>query len=198
MAASWKRWLLVSVVAIVLAHLLDPFAWQWRLATVYEKDWGRLLRIVGFLPTWGLLALAWWLQHPDSIARRHGAALLGLAPSAGGIVAEVLKLVVRRLRPDADTFGYVFRSFADGPWSNRGMGMPSSHVLVAFAGAFALARLFPRAQWVFYTLAAGCAVTRILAHAHYLSDTVVAAGVAWGVVALIDGWLARPRSVASA
>ncbi|WP_041265562.1 phosphatase PAP2 family protein [Gemmatimonas aurantiaca] len=198
MSPSWKRWLLVSVVAIVLAHLLDPIAWQWRMATVYEKDWGRLLRVMGFLPTWGLLGLAWWLQQDQPAARRHGAALLVLAPSAGGIVAEVLKLLVRRLRPDADTFGYVFRSFAEGPLSNRGMGMPSSHVLVAFAGAFALARLFPRAQWVFYTLAAGCAVTRILAHAHYLSDTVVAACVAWGVVALIDGWLTRPRPEASA
>ncbi|HEY0930914.1 MAG TPA: phosphatase PAP2 family protein [Gemmatimonas sp.] len=192
LAASWKRWLLVSVAAIVVAHLLDPFAWQWRMATVYEKDWGRLLRIMGFLPTWGLLALAWWLQQEEPVSRRHGALLLVLGPAAGGIVAELLKLLVRRLRPADDTFGYVFRSFAEGPFSNRGMGMPSSHTLVAFAGAFALARLFPRAQWVFYALAAGCAITRILSHAHYLSDTVVAACLAWIVVTLIDRWLTPP------
>ena len=111
-----------------------------------------------------------------------------LGPTLGGLSAEVLKLLLRRLRPDAEQFGYAFRSFADGPWSNRGMGLPSSHTLVAFAGAFALARLFPRARWVFYVLAAGCGLSRVMATAHFLSDTVVAACVAWGVVAAI-----RPR-----
>ncbi|MFM8517332.1 MAG: phosphatase PAP2 family protein, partial [Nevskiaceae bacterium] len=94
--------------------------------------------------------------------------------------------------PDAEQFGYAFRSFGDGPWSNRGMGMPSSHTLVAFAGAFALARLFPRARWVFYLLAAGCGLSRVMATAHYLSDTVVAASVAWGVVHALHAWTSTP------
>ena len=109
-----------------------------------------------------------------------------LAPTLGGVVAEVLKLLVRRLRPDAETFGYAFRAFTDGPLSNRGMGMPSSHTLVAFAGAFALARLFPGATWVWILLAAGCGLTRVLATAHFLSDTVTAACVGWAVAALLD------------
>jgi membrane-associated phospholipid phosphatase len=66
------------------------------------------------------------------------------------------------------------------------MGLPSSHALVAFAGAFALARLFPRARWVFYLLALGCGLTRVLATAHYLSDVIVAACVAWGIVATLS------------
>lgn len=191
-SSHWMRWVLATAVAVGLAHVLDPWAWQLRLPTVYEKDWGRLLRIVGFLPTWGVVALAWWLQCSNSDERKRGAVLLLASPVAGGLAAELLKLVFRRLRPDDAQFGYAFRSFSDGLWSNRGMGLPSSHVLVAFAGAFALARMFPRARWVFYVLAAGCAVTRVLAHAHYLSDTVVAACVAWAVVALVDG-MSRTR-----
>jgi membrane-associated phospholipid phosphatase len=181
---SWTHWLVVSAVAIVAAHLLDETAWRLvRLPTVYEKDWGRMLRSMGFLPTWLLIALAWWLQVREPVARRAGTWLLVLGPTLGGLAAEVLKLLVRRLRPDPELFGYAFRSFADAPWSNRGMGMPSSHTLVAFAGAFALARLFPRARWVFYVLAAGCGLSRVMASAHFLSDTVVAACVGWGVVA---------------
>ena len=193
--AAWTRWLLVSAVAIAAAHLLDETAWRLvRLPSVYEKDWGRLLRIMGFLPTWLLLALAYWLQVPDRAVRQAGTWLLVLSPTLGGLSAEVLKLLVRRLRPDAEQFGYAFRSFAEGPWSNRGMGLPSSHALVAFAGAFALARLFPRARWVFYTLAAGCGLSRVMATAHFLSDTVVAACVAWGVVAIVAARLTRADS----
>jgi membrane-associated phospholipid phosphatase len=32
-----------------------------------------------------------------------------------------------------------------------------------------------------YVLAAGCGVTRVLAHAHFLSDVVMAAGLGWVV-----------------
>ncbi len=165
-----------------MAHLLDATAWRVRLPTVYEKDWGRLLRIVGFLPTWGLVTLAFWLEQRPSRRRGPETALLILAPTFGGAAAEVLKLLFRRVRPDPEAFGYLFRAFSDGPLSNRGLGLPSSHALVAFAGAFALARIFPRARWVFYAVAAGCGFTRVLANAHYLSDIVVAACVAYGIV----------------
>jgi membrane-associated phospholipid phosphatase len=64
--------------------------------------------------------------------------------------------------------------------------LPSSHVLVAFAAATVLARLFPRAWGLWYLLAAGCAVTRVLAMAHFLSDTVVAALVGYVVGVLLS------------
>lgn len=188
----WSRWLVISAAAIVVAHLLDGVAWRMlRLPTVYDKDWGRLLRTAGFLPTWWLVALVYGRHVQEPAARRRGTWLLALAPTLGGVAAEVLKLLVRRLRPDPEQFGYAFRSFADGPLSNRGMGMPSSHALVAFAAAFALARLFPRARWVFFALAAGCALTRVMATAHFLSDTVVAACVGWGIATLLWQRLAR-------
>lgn len=191
----WARWLLVSALAIVAAHLLDELAWRAvRVPTVYDKDWGRLLRSMGFLPTWLVIAVAYWLQVREPEARRAGTWLLTLGPTLGGISAELLKLLLRRLRPDPEQFGYLFRSFAEGPLSNKGMGMPSSHTLVAFAGAFALARLFPRARWVFYLLAAGCGLSRVMATAHFLSDTVVAACVAWGVVALLAHRVSRTTS----
>lgn len=184
---------MVSVVAIAAAHLLDETAWRLvRLPSVYDKDWGRLLRSMGFLPTWLLFALAYWLHQQGTATRRAHTTFLVLAPALGGLAAEILKLLFRRLRPDAEAFGYAFRPFTENFWSNRGMGLPSSHALVAWAGAFALARLFPRARWVLYGLAAGCSLTRVMASAHYLSDTVVAACVGWGVVAMLWGRLASP------
>ncbi len=181
--SRWIRLLIIALSAIVLAHLLDATAWRSaRLLSVNDKDWGRLLRSMGYLPTWGIIALGYWLQQRDEPQRARYTAALLLGPALGGGLAEVLKLLVRRLRPDPELFQYTFRSFAEGPWSNRGMGMPSSHVLVAFAGAAVLAQLYPRARWLWYTVAAGCAATRVLAMGHFLSDVVVAAalGVAVG------------------
>ena len=108
-----------------------------------------------------------------------------LSPLLGGALAELLKLLLRRLRPDGELFGYSFRAFSDHPWSTGGLGMPSSHTLVAFAGAAALARLFPRAWWLWYLLAFGCGLTRGMANAHFLSDTAAAAVLGWAVGQLL-------------
>lgn len=207
-----RQWLVFGAVSLVLvlgAHLLDEPAWRLlRDPRIYEKDIGRLFRVVGFLPTWLIVAGAVWLHDRGEYAagRESGpgwgwrGGLVLLAPTLGGTAAELLKLLIRRLRPMPDHFEYVFRPFADGPLSNRGMGMPSSHALVAFAGAAALARVFPRSWWIWYVLATGCAVTRIMAVGHFLSDTVVAAcvGYAIGVLLSQSGAFGRATSPARA
>jgi len=190
-----KRWLITgtfAVLAIVLAHAADPWAWATvRDARVYERDWGRLLRILGFLPTWLIVAVA-LLAHdrgthgPNGWRWRGG--LLVLVPAAAGGAAEVLKLVFRRLRPGETSPDYLFRPFLEDTWSNRGMGLPSSHMMVAMGAAVVLARLFPQSRWLWYALAAGCGYTRVAAGAHYASDVVVAAVVAWLIGDAIMRW----------
>lgn len=201
MTRPWLRWLMLSALLIGVAHIADHTAWSaLRMPTVYEKDWGRLLRSMGYLPTWGAIALAYWLQQrgapraPDAPSAGRVAGYLVLSPTLGGALAELLKICFRRLRPDELTFGYALRPYSDHFWSNKGMGLPSSHVLVAFAGAAALSQLFPRARWVFYGLAGGCALTRVMANAHFLSDTVVAAclGVAVGALLATRLGVRRP------
>lgn len=177
---------MIAGVAVAGAMMLDPWAHA-ALARpgVYDRDWGRLLRVLGYVPTWLLAALALWLHDRRTGAGGRRAATLALSPVIGGALAEVLKLLARRERP-ADVLGpYVFRDFADRPWSTSGLGLPSSHALVAFGAAVALARLFPAARWVWYGLAAGCAWSRVAAHAHWLSDVVAAAAVAMGLAALV-------------
>ena len=161
---------------MALAHVLDRWAWSTiRDPLVYEHDWGRLLRCVGYLPTWCIIAIGCWTHdHPREGWRWRGGLLLG-APLLGGALAELLKLCLRRLRPDPEHFGYVFRAWSDHPFSTGGLGLPSSHTMVAFAGASALSAVFPNARWLWFALAAACAVTRVMATAHFLSDIVVAA-----------------------
>ncbi len=184
----------VAVVLVVVAHLLDQPAWQHvRDLRVNDKDWGRLLRSMGYWPTWLVIAGGFWLHDRGERGWGWRGGLVALAPALGGGVAELVKLLVRRLRPSPDVFAYAWRPFSEDLLSTRGLGMPSSHTGVAFAGAAVLSAIFPRAWWLWYLLAAGCAATRVLALGHFLSDTVVAAllGYVSGVLLARAGGFGR-------
>jgi hypothetical protein len=68
--------------------------------------------------------------------------LLFGSAALGGIVAELLKIGLRRQRPGLSNGAHVFRSWSDQPLSTAQLGLPSSEVAVAFAAAAALARRF--------------------------------------------------------
>jgi membrane-associated phospholipid phosphatase len=181
---------LVALAAIVGAHLLDPIAFRHlRLDQVNDQDWGRMLRVMGFVPLWlaAAAALALHDRTPRRRLLRSRAGLLVMAPALGGAVAELLKLLIRRLRP-GEFGGYAFRPFTERLLSTGGLGMPSSHALVAFGAAAILSRIFPRARIVWWGLAWGCAFTRVAAGAHFVSDVVVAAMVGWLTGAIVWHW----------
>jgi len=184
--------LAAATLLIIAAHAADAWAYEaLAMEGVYEEDWGRMLRVMGFLPFWLVAALAlvredWPLRTVDSIrpALRRGVLLVaGVALS--GAVGEILKLLLRRERPRAHGGEYVFRAFTDRPFHSGGLALPSSHAIIAFGAAAMLSRLFPRAWPVWYGLALGCGLTRVAAGAHFLSDIAVAFLVAWAVVALL-------------
>jgi undecaprenyl-diphosphatase len=176
------RFLLVSLFALALAHLLDWWvAAHLTVPKLGNTDLGRLLRILGFLPTWIFVAAAlvmtdWPLRAANGAwaAWRRGLLVVGSA-TLSGAAAEVLKILIRRERPGDEAVGYVFRAWSDRTVSTAGLGIPSSHVMVAFGALAMLSRLFPRARPVWYLLAAGCAFSRVAAHAHFLSDVTAAA-----------------------
>jgi membrane-associated phospholipid phosphatase len=159
--AAWRA-LAITVGATLLTLLADRWVYQnVQNPSVYDRDWGRLLRVMGFAGTWVALAAFVRLQGGASVARR--AWLVFWSPVVAGAVAELLKLVVRRERPALHDGLYGFRPFDERTWNAAGLAFPSSHAAVAFGGAAMLARLYPRARWVGYTLAAGCAYTRLFA-----------------------------------
>ena len=61
---QWLAFGLLAVSATVVAQLCDQLAWQhMRDLRIYDKDFGRLLRLIGYLPTWLIVAGALWLQN---------------------------------------------------------------------------------------------------------------------------------------
>jgi membrane-associated phospholipid phosphatase len=187
--------LFAMALTLLVAHLADAAAWeQLRDPRVNDREWGRLLRSAGYVPTWILGAAALWLASARAghgPAGRWRAGVLLFAPAIAGGLAELLKLVVRRQRPGAESAAYLFRPYDVDLWSTKGLGMASSHTAVAFGAAAVLARCFPGTAPVWYLLAVGCAATRVLAGAHYLSDTVAAAALGWLVAEGCWRWAAK-------
>jgi membrane-associated phospholipid phosphatase len=196
-------WLLAFVTLFTFAPMLvDRWVYDhWFIDKLYDRDWARLLREMGWFPTWAIASLALWLAQrhagePTAARAKANALLLFAAPAVSGIVCEVLKLLIRRERPETNGGEYGFRQWDDQPFSTAGLALPSSHTMVAFAACTALARIFPGARGVWYVLAWGCAVTRVLARAHFVSDIALGAllgwSVGWGV------WIAMRRGEKSA
>lgn len=171
----------VLLAAALAVHLLDPWGLSLHDPDARNHDWHRLLRVCGSLLTWLAAGLALWLH--DTHLRRAGP--LVLSAGLSGLAAEVLKLLIRRGRPEATFEGYRFLPWADTGLNTGPLGLPSSHAAVAFGAAWLLLRLSPRGGRVAVALAAGCALTRVIDRAHFISDVTLSAAVAWIVCALV-------------
>lgn len=195
------RLVLVAAAALAgfgIACLMDPSVFRsvdWPLAE--REDWHRMLRVLGFVPLWLIAGVIVGLvtRRHDGMHRRSSPIALGffvaLAPVIAGLLAEPLKLLFRRERPDAADLRHVFRSWSEDTFSTSGLGLPSSHAMIAFAGAAALCFVAPRAWAVWLLLAAGCAFTRLADRAHWFSDVYAAA-----VLGIATAWaLARVMSI---
>jgi membrane-associated phospholipid phosphatase len=200
--STGRRFAAVALAVVSMAAAVALDGWAYRVLVkpdIYDGDLGRMLRVAGFLPTWAIVSVALLLcrSAAERTVPRSGVRtfLPLLAAACGGIAAEVLKLLLRRERPEAHAGAYVFRRWSDHPLSTAGLGLPSSHALVAFAAAAMLARLYPRARWLWFALGAGCAVTRVVARAHFVSDVTLSAIVGWAVAALLWRWYQRPTTV---
>jgi membrane-associated phospholipid phosphatase len=191
--------LVLTAATVTVLPWLDPWVFaNVRAEGVYNTDWGRLLRVMGFAPTWLLIALGITLSRQGLAVSRgaRSARMPGLflmtSIAATGLVGEMVKLAIRRGRPGPTDGLYSLVPWT-GSWSTGALGFPSTHAIVAFAGAFAMARLSPRSTPVWLALGAGCALTRLLDGKHFLSDVVAAAALAAGLVAILWEAMAPDR-----
>lgn len=185
-----RRALLIGaafLAGLVLLTLLDRTLYHLFAADearLERRDWYRLLRIVGYLPTWIVISAV--LALGPGAALRARAWLPAASAALSGLAAELLKLVIGRQRPLPDGT-YAFKPFLSGFIDGSNLGMPSSHAAVAFGGAFALARLYPRTAPVALACALGCGLTRLLGADHFATDVYVAAGLAYAIAAGLAG-----------
>lgn len=157
-----------------------------------ETLW-RVLRALG--EPWMVLILAAvaWLYHAKTWRAAGG--LVIAAALSGGIVS-LLSATLGRMRPTGEIAAGV-RNTGDNLWtlfrgfSGAGdLSFPSGHATLAFALAGILAYMSPRGKWLFLVLAAGCALSRVVMHAHFFSDIIAGAlagyALGYGLILALD------------
>jgi membrane-associated phospholipid phosphatase len=123
--------------------------------------------------------------------------VLACALAAGG-VADLLKMLVIRIRPNDLPFPFpdsVWKTFGDW-WpmlsaASEYQSFPSAHTATAVGLAAALIWLYPQGRWLFVALAGLVGCQRIASGAHYPSDVLLGAAAGCLVAALLlsIGWL---------
>lgn len=119
-------------------------------------------------------------------ARRRDLLLVIVASQGAGMVTNVIKIAVNRVRPASFTFDApVSETF--GPWfdfdnlSSSYQSFPSGHTTTAVGLAMALALIYPRAKILYFMLAVFVGVHRVSVGAHYMSDVFGGAFVGYTV-----------------
>jgi len=135
---------------------------------------------------------------------------LAIGAFGSGLVADVCKLQVARVRPKfagselqsvTDTFLALF-PWQSGeqlgrPLNNAVRSFPSGHTATAVGLAIVLSSLYPRGRWLFALFAVLAGMQRIESGMHYLSDTLAAAAIGFLIGAGVCGrtklnaWLQR-------
>jgi membrane-associated phospholipid phosphatase len=108
-----------------------------------------------------------------------------LAASLGaGLAANVVKLLVARIRPSHCDFNLLDHGMATfDTWfplamnSSWQQGFPSSHTATAAGLAIVLACYYPRGRWLFPAIAAFAGCQRVLHESHFTSDVLWGAAV---------------------
>jgi membrane-associated phospholipid phosphatase len=115
---------------------------------------------------------------------RYGIPRMVAAALGAGLTADLVKLLVGRVRPNhcdfavvdrgLDTFGNWFPLATNSSWEQ---GFPSSHMATAAGLAIVLAAFYPRGRWLFPALAAMAGAQRVLHQSHFASDVFWGAAV---------------------
>jgi len=172
---------MAAAAALAIDVPLARWALEWRVT----GDMGKLLRVIESFGHGGGVAIV--VLAVCALAPCHRVRAVRLLASAfgGGLLANVLKMTVGRTRPwDYDvftggvwgTFQGWFPLFGTGSWQES---FPSAHAATAMGLAMAMGRFYPRAWWLFYSLAFLVGVERMQGRAHFLSDVLVGAALGW-------------------
>lgn len=146
----------------------------------------------------GIALVAWclWLVTPQHRLRIPRVILCAVVP---GALVNLIKLFVVRCRPIA--FTETFPSSVLETWNAASVAadlassstwylyhsFPSGHTATAIGLAIGLSWLVPRGRLLFFTVAIMATAQRVISSAHWTSDTLAAAAVAFWCGAILCG-----------
>ena len=171
----------------------SPSLWPLRILTDFGKDSYVLWALLAAL---ALIALAAPLLHGPgraSLLRLGGQVqYLFLAVACSNLMAEALKYAIGRGRPFVGGKPNAF-NFVPFAGTQAYFSFPSSHAVTAFALAFAVGAIWPRARIAMFVYAVVIAGTRLILLAHHPSDVVGGAVVGIVCAIAVRYWFAVRR-----
>jgi membrane-associated phospholipid phosphatase len=206
-AARHVLWLAagLGVAIIVLMFMLDawgiglmptrgsPSLWWVRVLTDLGKEEYVLWTLAGLLLAIAFVAPA-LRGSSRSLLLGLGTRLqfLFLAVGISNLVTDVLKWGVGRGRPFVGGEANAF-NFSHFAWDRAYYSFPSGHATTAFALAFAVSALWPKARMVMAVYALIIAATRLVLLSHHPSDVVAGALVGIICAMFVRYWFAARR-----
>ncbi len=189
--ACFASWIVAGPICIALDGQVQPL-----VATI-----GRTELVHEIAKVWQELGAAWgivlfFLAGALCMRSDRGRTLVYCmtAVSMAGLVAQILKRIIGRVRPsanyDAKNFLGPSQLFSQG-FKGHCDSMPSGHTAAAFAMAVVLAHRWPRLKALWYGLAIGVGISRLLVNAHFPSDVVLGACLGTLVGLATTRWLIR-------
>ena len=189
-----RRYAIVAVLCVlaVLALAIDLPVSQWMHTRQGLKGLHQPLQVVEALGDSVGVAIVLITLSLVAVSRRRELLRVFFSVLAGGLLADVVKFFVARLRPrsfpgdglfhvesvTATFYGWLpfLQSGAEAVGSKY-QSFPSAHTATGVAFAVALTRMYPLGWWWFSFLAAMIALQRVETGAHYVSDTCFGAAV---------------------
>jgi membrane-associated phospholipid phosphatase len=206
-AARHALWLSAGLGAaiIVLMYAIDaweiaqmpkrgtPSLWWVRILTDFGKDEYVLAGLAGLLVAVAIVSPALrGIQRSLLLGLGTRLQFIFCAVAVSSLVTEVLKYCIGRGRPfvGGEANAFHFSHFAGNP---AYYSFPSGHATTAFALAFAVSVVWPRARLAMAVYAIIIAATRLVLVAHHPSDVV--AGALVGIVGamFVRYWFAARR-----
>lgn len=194
------QWCKTSPLPRELKRLLD-------LAEIFAHSTGVVTLLVALAALDPARAWSWRTPPPREVTAGIGGRapflrMIG-ATFTGGLVTDLLKATITRVRPRAtdlamagsalDTFD---RAAIAIPHPGHGdlMSFPSGHAAVAAGFATMLAWRYPHGTIVFAAFAILAGAQRVFSSAHYPSDVLLGAALGTAGAAIVLGRLGAPRA----
>ena len=188
-----RRFLLSAVLALAAVATFGvdlPVAmklrhWNAEASPEYNKDVHDSLGYFDTFEPFGHgrgVVLVLLILHQLDPARRWAIPRVAACALAGGMAANLLKMLIVRSRPNdipLDFHSSVWATF--GQWLPGFSGQsglqsfPSAHTAAAAGLAAALIWLYPQGRWLFTALAVLVGCQRIVSGAHFPSDVLIGA-----------------------
>jgi membrane-associated phospholipid phosphatase len=180
--------ILILIAGTVAAFALDMPAYHFVKDCIIGKNWLPKQVVYGFqdfAQTIPPLAIAWLVWRLDPRQGRYVVLRMVLAFIMAGAVTGVGKLAVGRHRPEyfkGQTWQETWIDVGLSQRDSKQSSFFSGHSAAAFTMATILSAYYPPVRPVVYTLATGCAASRVVTEQHWTSDVYIGSlsGIALG------------------